>query len=407
MSEDKRGSAFGAAGALLLALAMLLASCAAGPEPVTDPGEAEAAPPPAGDISYLLIPSVSFAETETAYIGKSTEDLFLHYYDNDGGGSGILCGRPDCPHNGADCGGYVGISQSNLLFYDGLLWWVGYDVQEKTPKNLGLYRMKPDASGRQAVFTDPLRELYASRSVTGIRLHKGFAWIYGMDREVEDAVPYYTAFVYRVPLGETWKPELVMEKRSREYHNGFPGYWVLPVEDGVYMGLRTHKDETYGFELYRYDLETGLTEDLLIDRETGLYAYGLWIDPDGGVFITGNRDNVGAVFTLTDGKLTQTARMSAGDFSYRNPFALNGAAVSYVSSSLTGVRRIHAVDYEGKTLYEGPWAVSPLDSGAAAFGAITILGGDRNGFIVSVTSRDTVFARYEIKGDRLEETILW
>ena len=126
---------------LLLALALLLALTACG-----EAGEGSSV-----DLDRNFAQEFAFCETEEAvYFSQWAGDDAILYGDKSSGTGGLLCGKPECDHKGADCNAVVDYAHAaepvGIADYDGKLY---------VATAWGVYRTDHDGSNHESLYKIP------------------------------------------------------------------------------------------------------------------------------------------------------------------------------------------------------------------------------------------------------------
>ena len=61
------------------------------------------------DVSEQYLSSNGYLDKQgtTYYVGAPLSETWIHYYDDQTGTEGILCGKPECTHDSNLCNGYI------------------------------------------------------------------------------------------------------------------------------------------------------------------------------------------------------------------------------------------------------------------------------------------------------------
>ncbi|MBQ4382694.1 MAG: hypothetical protein II794_08170 [Oscillospiraceae bacterium] len=366
---------------IILLLSLFLSACA--PAPVDTAEENRDS-----DNRFRYWPGRSFVETENAYIGADGQ--FLHFWDKETGESGILCAKPECLHNGENCGAYYPGYTSSLGFYDGKLYWF-----QRMPPNCGLWRMDPDGTNRE--FFRPLDRSSLPPVGLETRFHRGKAWFLSASPEVIEGEPQTTLALYTLALegDEDFSPAF-----SRVYSGSLWNTSFFTCGDGAVIILR--EAETDSCRVLRWTQgESDVTEVASLPLE-GAVINASYVTVDGEIFVALNSPvdggSLGVLWKAEDGHFRKVIEFRDGDTVYNYPFM--GENIVIASAGGGQVRQLWVCDLEGRTLYKGPWEL-PAGEG---FREIIPMGGQDNWFIYHISGG---FIKYDFSPDGIQETLLW
>ena len=317
-------------------------------------------------------PTIRMLETEDAYMFAGGGN-YLCYYDKATGESDVLCGKPECEHDyiakNKSCSGYVGLrTPCEICMYKGQI----YFIQENNLK-LDLYRMNPDTSGREKLFTlgygddsDESRRLYFPQFMA---IHRGKMYGWNSETFVETGEPMHAWAITCWDL-ETGEFSVVHEERSE----GMPSLFFF----GKYIYFANEEWTTELSEDYeeilidetitvrRYDTETGeigtvikktIAPEALIDRtsicvlaEDKVYLVGADYNAGQSTVYNVAAGEIEAVMTLeTDGALSLL----------QNCMACYSRRYDLVQQDPNAPMHIAVWDYDGNKLFDGQ---VPLDT---------------------------------------------
>ena len=217
-----------------------------------------------------------------------------------------LCFRPECTHEGNDCGAFVSGDGVRLSLYDGRLYWI-----EGGPRSPALYSMNTDGSDRKKV-TAIDAELYKLAYGMGTaEIMDGVLYVCGIAEGVKNAETVRSAVVFRQPL-DSEKAELIFssEERVRVFGRIMDGRLYFAAaeewpeeydEEEGYAPLRT--------VLYSFDPESAELKELY-SRTDPVTDYDQMIAVDGRLYLFGYARL--AIYDVTDGsvKVMDDARAS-------------------------------------------------------------------------------------------------
>ena len=122
-------------------------------------------------------PAFSFIETQNIFAGIWYQDSFIRYYDKSTGLSDPLCGRPECTHTGSDCNACVFNQSKGLSYYEGKLYWMGYESDPGRERALfSVMRMNLDGSGRESVHSEEIKQLLSGKGFDSVFFHRGYVY---------------------------------------------------------------------------------------------------------------------------------------------------------------------------------------------------------------------------------------
>ena len=392
-------------------------SAGSGSRPSPEPSDAQPEPsaparsPTDCDSRFRLGQTASVTEWDGVFYFLVGE--YVGYYDEASGESGILCGRPECTHEDWTCNAYMNDNAKSLFWYDGKLYWMGFDQQylhvKGVPANRGIWRMEPDGTGRELLklLPDEIKKL----AVASVTFHRGNAYLLVREERVTDGVPESLFWIYRTKLdrSEEFTPLLCRSE----------GLLYQVVDHYIYIAAHADPGDRdtppHNVEISRYDLDTG-EEELLLSPENAvnITAGCFCVTDDQTVYVADWNTNTHTdmLYRLENGRLepipgtkdetgTYSVWFLAGELAYRNHQNEDGSLTVWVS------------DLDGKTLFCG---VSPQDFRGDDAGptplpvARTFLGGEKHFFLVyymGIADRKGCVVRYDVLPEGLSETDLW
>ena len=380
----------------------------------------------------------SFVETDNAYIGTAHFDCLLHYWDKQTGESGVLCGKPECDHTTADCGGMIFTNNSSLTYYGGKLWWIGRNFDEEHPlpndqKKRGLWRMDPDGTNREYLGRALSDFVYGDNYASVISLHRGYVYLLTSRDVVTDGVPSVSYSVFRSALDDLESYEALISFSCAEEGSVISSsLWC--VEDSVIAYYRVMREEDgnnlYSGRIYVYDIPLGKTE-LVFDGEDPSFSFYNASYYNGRYYFAGRKTEtdadggttgIGVVYRLEGGKLVEC-------FDFYDEDAVIGAKGGmggYTSATISGgFARAHYKffdkDFEvwykdletGETLYKGKWNLENLPGYAdGSLAEWQNIGGDGECIVTLIcfSVEDGIcysFVKYSFGETGMTETVLF
>lgn len=206
-----------------------------------------------------------------------------------------LCFKPDCTHEGKDCGAYVSADGVRLTLYNGRLYWI-----EGGLRNPILYSMNTDGSDRKretAVDAELYRLAYGMGTA---EIFDGTLYVCGIAENVKEGDIVRSAVVFRQPLNKE-KGEII---RYSEEHVRVFGR----IMDGKLYFAESEEwpeeyDEEEGYDplstlLYSFDPASGVLTELY-SRTDPVTAFDQLAASEGKVYLFGYGH--AAVFDVSDG----------------------------------------------------------------------------------------------------------
>lgn len=232
---------------------------------------------------------VQYCESEDAYY--LVDSQFLYYLDKKTLSKWALCYKPECTHDDADCGAYIGFCEA-IAVYDGRLWWLSDDFKydgRYTESNFNVYSSALDGTDRRLEFeTDAAersKDIKTNSSGCTAYFHRGYLYIYYSRENVENAVPVDYIYLLRTPLSGDGKTEEILCER---FENLSADMKIIPLGKSIYFTIHLQNnpdavgDENWSIAdgAYRYDTKTGAL-DVLSYWEGKLYLP----DKNGGIIL--------------------------------------------------------------------------------------------------------------------------
>lgn len=317
-------------------------------------------------------PTIRMLETEDAYMFAGGGN-YLCYYDKATGESDVLCGKPECEHDyiakNKSCSGYVGLrTPCEICMYKGQI----YFIQENNLK-LDLYRMNPDTSGREKLFTlgygddsDESRRLYFPQFMA---IHRGKMYGWNSETFVEAGEPMHAWAIACWDL-ETGEFSVVHEEKSE----GMPSLFFF----GKYIYFANEERTTELTEDYeeilidetitvrRYDTETGEIATVInktIGPESFISRTSICVLAEDKVYLVGADYTAGqsTVYNVAAGEIEAVMTLETdGTLSLlQNCMACYSRRYDLVQQDPNLPMHIAVWDYDGNKLFDGQ---VPLDT---------------------------------------------
>lgn len=251
----------------------------------------------------------SFAHYETGVFAAETPDTiyymmkvgynhYIKYADKATGISGVLCGKPECRHNDADCNAYV--MAPRFLFVDsGRLYWITTESTQLSPFTDCVYSVAPDGTDRRKEAELPPDLSPSGTSDQHYLLYDGWIYYSTVSHEIKDGVQMYYNYVTAASLASKQESATVilLEETSSDISNDaaiqFYGGYLYILTNNYNASSGKDDEALYDCRLRRWSAETGELETLYEDCGSPLsYSSELWVT-NGGVFF--NRETAYSV----------------------------------------------------------------------------------------------------------------
>lgn len=368
---------------------------------------------------------MSMAESDELIFFRSMKNKYTMYYDKAADDYGVLCAKPECLHNeqeeNHDCTGYVGRGKVNSLsLYQGKLYYVAYYHADGSPTFTSLFRINPDASGKEKLLDLSIPEGYAPQEWL---IHRGRLYMRCVQDRVINAMPIRTVALLSSPITES-DIKVLYEYEINDTGATWSSYLRF-IGDRVYLAFNFRtEDEKYITKVICCNADTGECTELLSDDSLTEYLQGFWVKPDGTMyFLQYGYDPEAKLWkSENNGALIPFAEHHDSDGRFIVQYLCSGVifALDY-SDSVEGSTDVWLRDFEGNTLYKGLLTTgfingTKYESWNLRFSTVC---GDRNAIYVSYLARNTSAAagvsepyfvgflvRYTISENGLEEKLL-
>ena len=333
---------------------------------------------------------------------------FFYYYDCNSGENGILCGKPDCTHEGddrKDCDGFViKIIGPDLSCYNGKLYWVGSE-----PGALAyFYLMESDTTGANRRKVRRIsREMMLGTVNPSFVVHRGYVYYTGIKYRTEGTKDI-ASFVFSFsPISSKNDEdfEVVLDIDNDIYAMD---YSLCYVGNCVYIGVSLSDR----FELYRFNSKTRELETLIDPIPD--FGAKIWVSSKHEVYLWQGTKGEQKLFHLDDGKLVTKMDFSHGE---RRTYSalINGIVI--LSRKVEDNRRYYEIyTVDGKQIYSGllvPEEYKGLSGDKLKGISGPVYGCDENNLYVGYSDdRDQsapkfLFLRFKFKDGNIEESVVY
>ncbi len=226
------------------------------------------------------------------YTGDSK--MFLNYYDNATGETGVLCSKPECMHNDGSCNGYGDFAF--FTYYDGSLWFMDRDWANQEDKNIYLWRSDLSLVNRQKVVK------LGRPSYSQVFMHRGYLYMAKIESTLTDeAEPVMKYNIKAFSLDG--KNEEISIHNDPSHIAGRLLLNFRCVGNYVYYSFEGKEK----LEIYRFDSKTrtgGLFAS--IDKPSGLMVVRMHITRKNEIYLYGNLNKQGCVWKYENGSMIPT-----------------------------------------------------------------------------------------------------
>ena len=222
------------------------------------------------DVSEQHIVSSGYLDKQdtTYYACGPLSETWIHYYDDQTGTEGILCGKPECTHDSNLCNGYIFIPMG-IQVYDQHLYWLSDATQ--------IWRMNLQGTEREFVRTV---EFAKSGGIINIyfAIHRGYVYEGYVENEVEDGETYMRLHIRQYSLAD---PEAPGKDIINQRYEGIPNMSWCFKGNNIYFWIDCQ--ETNGDNRQREFLAYDIVKDqmeTIWSGEEDWYTKGYVIDDD-------------------------------------------------------------------------------------------------------------------------------
>ncbi|MBO4878689.1 MAG: hypothetical protein J5544_00350 [Clostridia bacterium] len=367
---------------LTAAFVLPLAACAGGkePAPTAAPGVTAAPGETSGPGGDAYVPDFSYnpetdfdkrflmngnvntlLETEDVYYFLPSGDHFMHWCEKDGSDYGVLCGKPECMHDGGngeakntDCNGYLGMEGKQFSWIaDGKIYYMQALPLGRPEGCCRIYRMNLDGTEHEFVRAVPWPETPYGDHMSPQRLiyHRGILYFLIFGGYIEEGEPMQPLMAAALPMDG--------DEISIMYDSGpvmaFYGE-LCPVGEFCYIFAWGGSQVT---KILRWSSVTEQTELLYEGDELGIIAK-FWVDQTGTVYAASKyEEGVGqdAVLRLENGEWEEVLRFDDPDIHYSIRAVSDGIVIArdYREYERDMDRDIDLWirRFDGETLYKG------------------------------------------------------
>lgn len=261
----------------------------------------------------------------------------LWYYDKSSGISGILCGKPECPHTGTDCNSYFNVS--DLSLYGGRL----YGVSVTSFPDCCIISANPDGSGRRteldlsnSEFKDMLGD-----SVSNLRgmFHRGYFYACGTHNTVKDGIIGERVQVFAYPLDGSGGGTIYESSENTSVK-------IIPYGDFLYIVAYSKN----GVEICSYSPEDGIAETLY-SSELQISSPKLWVDGS-GIYL-GDGSEKAMVYKLDFSSKTLSEYMDFNSGSDEEYYLYGFSDDFVIGGNMDGIKCLLCLkSYSGETVLE-------------------------------------------------------
>lgn len=302
-------------------------------------------------------------ELDNMYVWRGDSN-YLIYFDKETGDSGVLCPKPECVHNevqnNRECLGYSGDRRKSLSYYQGKIYFAGYDHEAGSQYHTAFFRMNRDCSEKEKLFDfDPPQEY----NPLEYRVHRGRIYMRCAGNRVVNGETFESLAILSTPLNE-WDYRVEYEDTVPDT-NPFSNYMRF-IGDDVYFAYTYQESEgVYMTKVIRYDRNSLESEELIADRSMTEPMRGFWVDPDGTmIFAPYGYDPDAKIFRAKDGKLEVLGDLHDEDGRFSTVFVGDGAIFGTCGASGPEDMQNKDVwirDFDGNTIYKGPLTLHFLE----------------------------------------------
>ena len=323
---------------------------------------------------------------------EPTSERFMMYYDKAADEYGVLCAKPECIHDGIrdnpNCIGYItGLSKiPSLSYYMGKLYWKEYYHAEGSNSFSALFRMDPDSSNMERVFSIETPEGYAPQEML---IHRGRLYMRCVQNRVVNGVPSNTVAVISTPIDRN-DFRIDCEEVTNDPADTWSNFMSF-IGDSVYLCVGyKQEDGPQVTKVFRIKCETGESEEILSETAINEHLADFWIEPDGTMYFSpiGNEADA-KLWRYADGKLEPFAELGDADGRFQSQSLCNGI-ICGTDKAANGISfEVWLRDFNRETLYKGPLTRHFIDG--------TQFENEKAYFICITGGRDSLLVCYSIR----------
>lgn len=349
-----------------------------------------------------------FQETDTFFIGGTTHDNILHYYDKITGISDYLCANPACDHKDKSCGAYT-VTSTAAFWYNGQRWWIA-SKESGTQDDRDWYLYRSDLSGlnQERIKRIGFLDIVLTYQPQQFAIHRGNLFALGRSSTVNGTETQERLTLIASPLDGTDTFTTLFDETFPD--NVYAHNYMSFAGTKVYYTLTTwgedlpstHTVTTYDFATKEYEV---IYYEVLEEDD---YIQASWVTPEGALYLSGYDLDTNYLWKVEGGKRILAASWQDTTEGYPWPYIADGIVVNLASEN--GIRRMEIHDFTGKLLLKTdrmfPENIPGMedDPNACTF---SFVGGDKDKIIVSLggDSRDYILM-LDIQGE-ITATVLW
>ena len=213
-----------------------------------------------------------FCETAEAYyfISRANHHIpILTFLDKKTQSQWPLCFRPECTHDGYDCGAYTNCIDAPSV-YDGRLWWISV---ENDYKELNVYSCALDGTDRRLVMKTDAMEWTKGINSNEISFksmfHRGYLYLCFTRTALVNAVTTAHIFVLKTPISGDGKTEAIINTQT---HSDYANITAVARGNKLWFSIDAYNysGDDWAMSLSEYDTKTGAL-DVLLSVSTSAY----------------------------------------------------------------------------------------------------------------------------------------
>ena len=304
-------------------------------------------------------------ETDDVYYFLPRMDHFMRWCEKDGSVYGVLCGKPECEHDGGngeetntDCNGYLGsMPQRYSWIADGKLYYVEAYGSVHDPESCAkIYRMDLDGTDHEFVraVPTPNTQYGVNMGVGNFCYHRGILYFTMSCGYIEGAEPSQPFLAAALPLdGE----EIKIIHDSGPIMTFFGS--IYPIGECCYIFEYGSDRKPNYTKIMRWDSVTEKTSIIYEGDELGIIVR-FWIGEDGVIYAASKyEDGVGqkALLRFKDGEWEEVMSFEDAEISYSIRSVSDGIVIARdyrgYESDMDRDIDLWIRKFDGETLYRG------------------------------------------------------